>query len=438
MTVRSAAVLVALACGPLARAQTVMLAEAPKPGECSRYTTELTVTGYLIVTQDTAKQPVKVEARGKHRFTERTLTAADGLPANTARHYEEAAASASVGGEKFDRALAADRRVIAARRSSEGLFCFAPAGPLTRDELDLITEHFNPHCLPGLLPGGPVKVGDSWPVTNPAAQAACLFDGLIKHTLAGKLTGVAGNVATFTITGSAEGIEHGARVALEVTATGKYDTATGRIVELTWKQTDDRGAGPINPASKVEASVTLRREALPAPPAELADAALAAIPAGDVPPLMTALQHADPKDRYHVVYPRDWNITGQTDTHLVMRLLDRGELVCQATITAWKKAEPGKHVSADEFKKAVFDTPGWVPGKVLDDGELPTDAGRWLYRVTAEGRMEDVPVIQSFHLLAGPQGDQVAVTVAMRPEKARAVGTRDVGLVNAIEFGVKK
>src|SRR5439155_12962699 len=135
--------------GPLARAQTVTLAEAPKPGECSRYTTELTVSGYLIVTQDMAKQPVKVEARGKHRFTERTLTAADGLPAHTARHYEEATAAASVGGDKFDRTLAADRRVIAARRSSEGLFCFAPAGPLTRDELDLITEHFNPHCLPG-------------------------------------------------------------------------------------------------------------------------------------------------------------------------------------------------------------------------------------------------------------------------------------------------
>jgi hypothetical protein len=438
MSMRSILVVAVLAVAPAARAQTVTLAESPKPGECSRYTTELTVAGYLIVTQDEAKQPVKVEARGKHRFVERTLTAADGLPANTARHYEEAVATATVGGDKFDRTLAADRRLIAARRSSEGLFCFSPAGPLSRDELDLITEHFNPQCLPGLLPNAPVKVGDTWPVTNAAAQAACLFDGLAKHTLVGKLAGVTGNIATFTITGGAEGIEHGARVVLEISATGKYDTAAGKVVELEWKQKDDREMGPVNPAAKVEAAVTLRREPLPAPPGELADAAVAAIPQGEVPPIMTSLRHLDSKDRYQVVYPRDWNITGQSDTHLVLRLLDRGELICQATVTAWKKAEPGKHITADEFKKAVFDTPGWVPGKVLDDGELPTDPGRWLYRVTAEGRMQEVAVIQSFHLLAGPQGDQVAVTVAMRPEKARAVGTKDVGLVNAIEFGAKK
>ena len=71
---------------------------------------------------------------------------------------------------------------------------------------------------------------------------------------------------------------------------------------------------------------------------------------------------------------------------------------------------------------------------MLDSGEVPTDAGRWLYRVTAEGKMDNLPVVQSYFLLAGPQGDQVVVTFAMKPEKAKAVGTRDVGLVNAIEF----
>jgi len=54
MTTRSAAVLLALAFGPLARAQTVTLAESPKPGEGSRYTTAMTVSGYLIVTRDAA------------------------------------------------------------------------------------------------------------------------------------------------------------------------------------------------------------------------------------------------------------------------------------------------------------------------------------------------------------------------------------------------
>jgi len=51
--------------------------------------------------------------------------------------------------------------------------------------------------------------------------------------------------------------------------------------------------------------------------------------------------------------------------------------------------------------------------------------------------MEAQPAVQLFHMLAGPQGDQVAVTFAMKPEKVKALGARDLGLVKAIEFGTK-
>ena len=61
--------------------------------------------------------------------------------------------------------------------------------------------------------------------------------------------------------------------------------------------------------------------------------------------------------------------------------------------TAWKKADAGKHATPDEFKKAVAESPGWVAVRVLEEGELPAGGGRWLYRLTAEGRIEDVPVV---------------------------------------------
>jgi hypothetical protein len=437
MILRAAATLAAVfALGSPVWGQTVNLTEAP--ADCSRYTLELTLAGNLLVTQENARQPIRLEAKARHRFAERTLAAADGMPAKSVRHYDEAAASAVVGGDKFDHTLPADRRLIVAQRSSEGLLCYAPAGPVTRNELDLVTEHFNPQCLPGLLPGREVKVGDTWALAPQAAQAACLFDGLIKHALTGKLVEVKDGLATFTVEGTAEGIEQGSKVSLTTRATGKFDPNTRRVVELTWKQKDERDQGPVNPASQVEATVTLTREALAQPPAELSDGALAVVPKADPPALMTALRYADPKGRYQFVYPRDWHVTGQTDPHLVLRLLDRGEFVTQATVTTWKKAEPGRHAPAEEFKKVVTELPGWTVERVIEDTELPTDGGRWLYRLTAVGRMQDLPVVQSFHLLAGPQGDQVVVTFAMKPEKVKAVGTRDVGLVNAIEFGAKK
>lgn len=435
MTPRRAAVLLVLVVGSPAFAQPVPLAEAAKPGDCSKYTIDLQLMGNLILTQEGGgRQPIKLEARGRHVFAERTLAVDGGLPQKSARFYETATASATVGGERFDRSLPPDRRLVATHRGPDGLLCYSPAGPVTRDELDLVGEQFNPQCLPGLLPGRDVNPNDAWPIGDAAAQAAGQFDRLTKNALVGKLTGVTGGFATFAIEGTAEGTEAGGKVTLTVSAVGKFEIASRRVTELTWKQKDDRGESPVSPASQVEAIVTLRREALPAVPPELADAALAGIPPAAVPPALLNLRHADPKGRYTLTYPRDWHVTGQTDTHLILRLLDRGEFITQATVSLWKTVAAGQHSPPDEFKKAVAAVPGWTLTRVMEEGELPSPPGRWLYRLTAEGKMDNRPVVQTFYLLAGPTGDQLVVTVATRPEKVPAVAGRDLGLVNAIEF----
>ena len=438
MPVRLAVLLTLAVAGP-ASAQPIPLAEVPGPDNVSRYTIDLDVSGTMTVLGEGGKpQQLRLQAKGRHRFAERTLAVADGLPARSARHYAEATAASVVGGEKSDRTLAADRRLVVTARRPDGAFAFSPAGPLTRDDLDLVTEHFDPHGLPGLLPGKDVAVGDTWAVSNPAAQAACLFDGLISNALTGKLTGVANGVATFEVSGTAEGIENGAKVSVTVSATGTFDVAGRRVTGLVWKQTDDREAGPVSPASKVEATISLKREVLHAAPAELADAALAGLPAGEPPAALSALRYADPKGRYRFTYPRGWHVTGQTDTHLVLRLLDAGEFVAQATVTPWRKVASGQHTPPDEFQKAIAASPGWAATEVIEDGEAPAGEGRWLYRVVAAGMSGGRPVVQAFHLLAGSGGDQVAVTVAFHPDKRKALAGRDLELVRGIEVGAGK
>src|SRR5439155_13931544 len=132
-------------------------------------------------------------------------------------------------------------------------------------------------------------------------------------------------------------------------------------------------------------TVVLKRETLPQEPKELSAAALGGIPMGEPPANLTRLRFNDSKGRYQFDYPREWHLTGQTDDHLVLRLLDRGEFIAQATLTAWKRADPGKHATVEEFKKAVGGSPGWMPTRILEDGEVPLDGGRWLYRLLAEG-----------------------------------------------------
>jgi hypothetical protein len=436
MMPRFCALVAALLTAPTAFAQAVHLADSVKAGDCFRYQITLNVAGKLKVERDGKPDPIPLKATASHAFVER-IAATDALGGigRALRHYSAAGSEGEVGSERRRRELAADRRLIVAQRAAVGSLHFSPDGPLTREELELVAEHFDTLCVPALVPGTDLKPGETWTLRPETTQAACLFEGLIKSELTGKLTEVKDGVAFFTITGTAEGVEAGAIAKVTVSATGKYDIAAKRVTELTWTQTDDRGQGPASPATEVKATITLKRTPLGAEPKELGEAARAKVPAdGAVPERLTLLRYADPTGRYQFVYPRDWHIVGRTKEHLVLRLLDNGEFVAQVTLTSWKKAAPGQHASPEEFKKILAQLPGWAPDEILGDGVVPATAGRWLYRVAAKGKQDGLDVVQTFYLLAAPDGGQMAATVLARQEKAAKLGTRDLALVNAIEL----
>lgn len=427
-----------LAAAGTARAEGVTLAEAPREGDCFRITTATQVNGVLKVTRDGKPAVLKIAATNEHSFAERVLAADKVVVRKAARAYQTAAAHAVVDGDRVQRVLPADRRLIVAQRTGESLFCFSPLGPLTRSDLEVVSEHFETLHLTGVLPGKEVAVGESWKVESLTAQSLCLFDGLISHDLTAKLREVTGGQAVIGIEGTARGIEHGAMATLTVSATVRFDTTRKRIVGVEWKQKDVRDQGPATPAAELETTTTLKREPLDQPPGELADGVLTAIPATDDPPVtLKHLLHRDPKGRYRLLHARDWHVVGQTDHHLVMRYLDRGDFVAQATITHWPNAGAGKHVSPAEFEKLAGGGSNWKMEQVTDRTEVPTDPDRWAYRISARGELDGSPVVQHFYAVANANGDQVILTFTMRPAGASRIGTRDLELVNAIDFPKK-
>jgi hypothetical protein len=430
---------VLLALPAAGKGQTYNLTEAPKPGDTFRVAVETDLAGALKVVQDGKENSIKISARNEHVILERVLKADAGVARKSARFYEKASCAAEIGGEKTSRGLRDDFRLVVAQRHDDSLLCYSPAGPLTRPELEVISEHFDTLSLTGLLPEKEVAVGDSWKISNATAQALCLFEGLVSQDLTGRLKEVKNGQAVIAVEGKAAGIELGASVKLEITAAARFDVLKRRLVALEWKQKDARDQGPASPASEAESTTTLKRELLTDEPKELSRAALAGVPQEDEPQeVLKLLQHRDPAGRYALLYPRDWHVVTQTESHLVLRLLDRGDFIAQATIAGWKKADPGKHTDPQDFQKVIGAAPGWEIEEVVESAEVPTDEGRWLYRVTAKGTLDGAKVVQSFILLAGPQGDQVVVTFTMKPANAARIGTRDVALVNAIEFAGKK
>jgi hypothetical protein len=431
-------VAVVLALTRPAAAQTYLLAEPSPKGKYFQVSIDMTLAGEVRFAQDGKQVPVKQNATARHVFTERVLDVGPaGLARKCAQYYRTAKATITLGKNPSERTLRPERRLLIAQRPTDQGLIYSPIGPLTREEVDL-TEHFDTLSLSGLLPGKAVAVRATWKPANAVVQALCNFEGLTSQDLMCKLERVHGNVAEVSFKGKAAGIDTGALVKLTVQGACRFDRKVRRLIRLEWRQDEQRDQGPVSPASAAKVAITLTRT--PAEPAkELSDVALAGIPESfEPPPILVQVSHVDPDKRFELLYSRDWKVVGQTDRHLILRLMDRGDFIAQATIAPWTREEPGKHLTPEAFQQAMADTPGWEPEQVLQAAEVPSetdaDSGRWVYRITALGKLDGVKVMQNFFVIASPKGEQVVVTFTMTPGQAQKIGTRDLALVGSLSF----
>jgi hypothetical protein len=415
--------------------QTYSLKETPKVGECFRIHLEMKLQGEIRINADGKPTTIPLEAHATHEFPERILALnPKEVPEKTARVYETAKATIKVGPDRTERSLRSDRRLQVAQRHNDQALVYAPAGNLTREELALTSEHFDTLTLIGLLPQKEIEVGASWKISDAVAQALCSFEGLTAQELTCKLERVDDSVAHVSIRGTASGIDLGAMVKLTIDAKYHYDLKLHQLTSLEWGQKDERDQGPASPASIEESTTKLTRTAIEQP-ASLSDVALISVPDGFDPPMpMTQMYYRDPKSRFDLVFAREWQSVGETDEHLVLRMLDRGEFVAQVTITPWTQAKPGEHLSGEEFQKQMAKVPGWEPVDVLQVGEVSGDGGRWIYRISALGNLDSVKVMQNFYLVAGPGGEQVVLAFTMTQAQAEKLAARDLSMAGSIDF----
>jgi hypothetical protein len=416
-------------------AQTYSLAETPKVGGCFRVHLEMKLKGEIRISAEGKPTTIPLEAHAEHEFPERILALnPKGLPEKSARVYETAKATIKAGPDRTEQTLRAERRLQVAQRHNDQTLLYAPAGSLTREELALTSEQFDTLTLTGLLPQKEVEVGATWKISDAVAQGLCSFEGLTAHDLICKLEKVEDNIAHVSVKGTASGIDLGAMVKLTIDASYSYDLTQHRLTNLTWGQKDERDQGPASPASGEDSTTKLTRAAIDQP-SSLSDVALISVPDGLEPPMpMTQLYYRDPKSRFDLVFAREWQTVGETDEHLVMRMLDRGDFVAQVTISPWSQARPGEHLSGEAFQEQMTKVPGWEPMDVLQVGEVPSDGGRWIYRISALGQLDGVKVLQNFYLVAGPGGEQVVLAFTMTQPQAEKLAARDLSMAGSIDF----
>ena len=244
--------------------QTYSLAEPIKKDDCFQIRLEMSLSGKMRIYKDGKPTDLNLSATASHQFPERILNiGSSGLPDKTIRHYEAAKATITAGGDTSLRTLSKEHQCIVAQRAKDLLLIYSPHGSLTREELELTNEHFDTLAVTGLLPGKSVAVGETWTPGNSVVQYLCNFEGLMEQNLVCKLEEVKDKVAHVAVSGTAIGIEMGAQVKVTIKkASYHFDLSSNRLTWLEWETTDERDQGPVNPASSVESTTILKREAM--------------------------------------------------------------------------------------------------------------------------------------------------------------------------------
>jgi hypothetical protein len=435
----SGAVVLLLAVVPAGWGQTCTLTEMVKPGDCFHFDLDMQLKGEIRFKKEDKTVPVKLTASANHAYSERVMSVDGVLVQQGARTYETAKATIQRGADKNQSNLRANRTLIVAQSNKGQRLVYSPAGALYRTELELVEDQFDTLAVLGALPVKAVKVGETWNVVNSVAQALCSLEGMTENKLTGKLDSVTGDVATFSITGSAAGVENGAMVKMTIDARGEFNLKTKRLSRLRWNQKDERDQGPVSPASTFETRVVMARKAIEQPKS-LDDVALVSVPRelDKVPAAMTHVEFRDAAGRFALLHTRDWHLTAVSKDHTVLRLIDRGDLVAQVSVTPWDTAKKGEHLAPEKFKEAMATTSGWRQDKILQAEEVPNTEGRWVYRISALGELDGQNVLQNFYLVAAPTGEQVVLTFTLSPKQADKLGARDLSLVGSIEVPASK
>ncbi len=151
---------------------------------------------------------------------------------------------------------------------------FSPTGPLDVDDLELVTTVGESLPLDQLLPDKPVKVGESWKISDDTMALLLGVEEITSNSAEMVLNEVTPEFARFDLAGQVEGRLYGAGNQISLKAKCRFDRRTGRIDWFAMRLKQSREIGVVEDG--LDATVLVQVKITRLETAEkLSDAALA-------------------------------------------------------------------------------------------------------------------------------------------------------------------
>ena len=413
-------------------AERASLRESARAGDSTRATVELKAEGtFKPATPPGGIEPrplaLKVETRVE--FDDRVVEVdKDGAPRRSTRKVGRAAATINGDVRPSDSTLRPEVAALVAALKPSGVEVVSPGGPLTRSELELVQAPGDPLVLPSLLPAGPVAVGDHWKVGDAAARNLSGYDALASNTLEATLDAIDAETARVRLLGSIRGAALGGEGSMACEGVFTFDRKANRVSRLVLRRAEGRRAGPVEAGLDVKSTLTVARSDAPGaarPPDDPAPAA----PGRDL------LLFTAPDGKFALIHDRDWHLYWDDARQVVLKRLDRGELVAQCNITDGPNAGKGRHQDLAQFRDDLRKALGDRFVRFVADGEVEgAPAGGFRYKVSVQGRQGDAGVLWHYYLLANAEGDQLIVTFTLGLAQQAQFADQDLRLIGSLEW----
>jgi len=432
-----------------------------EPPHGLRVRVRLDVTGELVAPAGRDAAPVRepVEMNARFDFEE---TAGDSEA--VARRYQDATAVMRVGETTAQATLAADARLLLVAKQGTTPVPYLAEGFLSAAEFDLLETPFDSLLLDDMLPQEPVVVGGKWEIPADVVAGLLVIDTVESGSLEARVQDVVDGRASVVFSGIIDGAADG--VPTHVTVEGSFtapatssvdndsdDAARpsrqqlrGPVMQATALIRERRQASHVAPGFDLEARLQVAKTPLGVPLGLVIETSeQTASGTSDAAPPAVSLRrqgtgrpgnvwYRDAAGRFDLVHDRRWRQVENGGSGLVMRLVDRGTLVGQCSITVLPGAAAAVLPTRSDVQRDIERS---LAGQIIrTDAAVESDRedGLRIVRLESSGTAGNLPFCWIHYVLAAPDGSRVNVTFMFEEPLRKRFADTDRPLIESLRL----
>ena len=436
-----------LALSGIAQAEPVDLAEPATDTRTFTTRTSVVTTGKVFTFNSDGKpEPLELKATAQLEFHSRRLPSAgrDAESLRSAREFVSAQVDTEVADFKTGAKLPAQLKTVIASGTREGVRSYCPDVLMTREALDLLEMPGDPLGLVAILPGDPVDVGAEWTPPEWAAQMLAGVEAAETTEIKCNFESIDKGYALFAVNGSVKGQRLGSIATVTFVGKVQYNIAEKFMTGARMRYQVKSDVGTINPGLEAQVDVTFSRSKA-AGPGLLTDAYLQAVPLDPPAAALELVFDAVPWG-VRLLHSRSWHLfqavyDGQHPV-AILRMMNSGALVSQCNISPVLSVKPGERTPPQQFEQDIQQSLGARLKQLVDQEDIPTQNGQFIYRVVAEGEVEitgdkgavKLPMNWIYYLCTNTDGRQVSFVFAVEPHLREQLGQEDRNIVTSTTF----